>query len=313
MITFENVSKSFGSVKVLKDINLTIGECETFCLLGNSGSGKTTLLKLINKLIVSDSGKISINGKSIDQSDEKSLRQNMGYVIQSGGLFPHMTVGANIGLPLKLQKKSRKEINERTKELILQIGLDETFLNRYPSTLSGGQRQRVGIARAIVDQPDLLLLDEPFSALDPVLREQMQNDFLKMSFLSSVTKVMVTHDLKEAVKLGDKICLLEHGEVIYTGSPKEFLSTNHPVVKRYIGNEKLNLLIADIRVNDLTIANSSPDFLPEEDSYRLADETLTVPEALNSPEELFFDPDNQRYFTKESIKNAFIYHLKNIL
>ncbi|MGB3467493.1 MAG: ATP-binding cassette domain-containing protein, partial [Cyclobacteriaceae bacterium] len=303
----------FDSVEVLKDINLTVSQGQTFCLLGNSGSGKTTLLKLINKLIVSDKGNIYVDGENVNHTNEKALRKKMGYVIQNGGLFPHMKVGANIALPLRLMNKPKEEIHDRIRVLIDQIGLDETFLDRYPETLSGGQRQRVGIARAIANKPNLLLLDEPFSALDPVLREQMQNDFLKMDFLRAVTKVIVTHDLKEAIKLGDVICLMEHGRVVFTGTSREFLTSELATVKKYIGDENFNLTIGSIKPGELLITPLAETDVPESAKPFRFSKHSTMYELLNSRSDILYDEIQNTYYSRESVKSAFLNHLKTIL
>lgn len=257
MITFNSVSKSFDETNVLSEISFTIEHGETFCLLGKSGSGKTTILKLFNKLILPTSGKISFGDKQLSEIDTYELRKSTGYVIQSGGLFPHLKIGENIALPMQLQKKPKEAIRNRVSELIELIGLDESYLHRYPDTLSGGQLQRVSIARAIVNQPDLLLLDEPFSALDPILREQMQNEFLQMTFLKNVTKVLVTHDLAEALKLADRICLIERGNIAFIGTPMDFLTTDNTAVRHYIGQD-LNLFrIRQMKLSDLNLTESA--------------------------------------------------------
>ncbi|MEL6558211.1 MAG: ABC transporter ATP-binding protein [Bacteroidota bacterium] len=313
MITFENVSKSFSSQTVLKNINLTIKEGETFCLLGHSGSGKTTLLKLINKLIVSDNGSIFFNNQDINTIDVRNLRKNIGYVIQSGGLFPHMNIAKNIALPLKLSGAEESIIRPRTEELINQIGLDKSFLNRYPTTLSGGQQQRVGIARAIANHPDLLLLDEPFSALDPVLRDQMQNDFLELQAIKDITKVMVTHDLKEALKLGDRICLMGKGEIQFTGTPTEFLQSDLVTVKDYIGDEKVSLFI-----NGLTLGQIKNEIRPVantedgKDIFKATDQT-PLTKILNQEKPFVLLADNDHIYEVSQIKKVFFNQLSAFL
>lgn len=313
MITFKNVSKSFSSQTVLKNINLTIKEGETFCLLGHSGSGKTTLLKLINKLIVSDNGSISFNHQNISGIDVRKLRKNIGYVIQSGGLFPHMTIAKNIALPLKLAGVEKSIIGSRTEELIHQIGLNKSFLNRFPATLSGGQQQRVGIARAIANNPDLLLLDEPFSALDPVLRDQMQNDFLELEAIKDITKIMVTHDLKEALKLGDRICLMGKGEIQFIGTPTEFLQSDKPTVIDYIGDERISLF-----VNGLTIGQVKHELKPFSGSstvkevFQASENTLLTKIISEGRPFVSLENTDQIYETSQ-IKQAFLNQLSGIL
>lgn len=313
MITFENVSKSFGPTHVLKNISLSIRNGETFCLLGNSGSGKTTLLKLINKLFLPDEGNIYYKGHDINTIDHKKLRKNIGYVIQTGGLFPHMKIGENIALPMQLFGESKTDINKRITELIAQIGLDESYLDRYPNTLSGGQQQRIGIARAIANKPELLLLDEPFSALDPVLRDQMQNDFMEMSFLNEVTKIIVTHDLKEALKLGDRICLMGNGEILFTDTPLEFLKSDNLSVKKYIGEESVSLMISQLKFTELNPeAITNPQNIVDTD-YFLINEQSSVYQILNSHLSYARFLPNGKIYSMRQIKKAFLQYLDHIL
>lgn len=313
MITFENVSKSFGQQPVLKNINLAINDGETFCLLGHSGSGKTTVLKLINKLIASDGGNILIDNLNINSIDVKKLRKNIGYVIQSGGLFPHMTIAKNIALPLKLSGVKNEVIRSRTEELIDQIGLNNSFLNRYPSMLSGGQQQRVGIARAIVNNPELLLLDEPFSALDPVLRDQMQNDFLELEAIKNITKVIVTHDLKEALKLGDRICLMEKGKILFTGTPMEFLLSEQPTVVDYIGDDRISLFINGLMMKDI-IKEIEPDSSPEPEIEVLStSENSLLTKIISENKALVKLKDSDKVYQTSQIKKAFLRKLSAIL
>ena len=304
MITFDSVSKSFEEVNVLSEISFTVEQGETFCLLGKSGSGKTTILKLFNKLILPSGGKILFGDRPLSDLDTYELRQNIGYVIQSGGLFPHLKIGENIALPMQLRKKSKAEIKHRILELIALTGLNADLLERYPETLSGGQQQRVGIARAIANEPDLLLLDEPFSALDPILREQMQNEFLQMAFLKNVTKVLVTHDLSEALKLANRICLIDKGRVAFVGAPLDFLTTKHPAVKQYIGQD-LNLFrikqlrIRDLDLNQLSSSESDPkSVVVDPDTY--------VYLALNEETESYQIGDEGVLISKSQLKSVFL-------
>ncbi|MEL7146749.1 MAG: ABC transporter ATP-binding protein [Bacteroidota bacterium] len=312
MITFDNVCKSFDGVKVLSEISFTVEQGETFCLLGKSGSGKTTILKLFNKLILPSSGKISFGNKSLSDLNTYEWRQNTGYVIQSAGLFPHLKIAENIALPLQLQKRPKAEINDRVRELIGLIGLDETFLQRYPDTLSGGQLQRVGIARAIANQPDLLLLDEPFSALDPILREQMQNEFLQMSFLKDVTKILVTHDLTEALKLSDRICLISQGKIAFIGSPLAFLKTTNEAVKHYIGQDHNLFKIRQLKLGDLPLENEPGAETDSNEVVTLTPETY-VYLALSEDKNIIRIGESGPLTSKTQLKNAFLSFIERVI
>lgn len=237
MIRFEHVSKSYKTVPVLRDISFEIADGELVAIIGASGCGKTTLLKMINKLVVPDAGAIHINGADITGLDTTSLRRQMGYVIQQTGLFAHMTVGRNIGIIPSLQKKPRSEISRQIDELLELVGLaPETYRDRYPSQLSGGQQQRVGVARAFATDPDIILMDEPFSALDPITRVQLQEELVALHRKLKKTIVFVTHDINEAIKIADRICILNQGVVEQFDTPENILL--HPAsehVKQFIG------------------------------------------------------------------------------
>jgi len=221
VIEFINVEKSYEGRKIIKNLNLKIEEGKLVVLIGPSGCGKTTCLKMINKLIEPSSGTILINGEDISKKDTIELRRNIGYVIQQTGLFPHMTVGQNIGLVPYLKKWDKVKIMERVEELLNLVGLDiEEYANRYPNELSGGQQQRVGVARALATNPEIILMDEPFSALDPITRRDLQNELIRLQKKLRKTIVFVTHDIDEAIKLGDKICIMREGNIIQYDSAK---------------------------------------------------------------------------------------------
>ena len=214
-LVFDEATKRYGDGDPAVDrLSLTIPAGEICVLVGPSGGGKTTALKLINRLIPLTSGDIRIDGRSVDDQDVTALRRGIGYVIQNVGLFPHQTVEANIGTVPRLYGRDRRWIRNRAQELLELVGLDGSYAKRYPSSLSGGQRQRVGLARALAADPPLLLMDEPFSAIDPIVRARLQDEFLRLQREVKKTVVFVTHDVDEAIKVGDRIAILREGGVL---------------------------------------------------------------------------------------------------
>ncbi|WHY63741.1 ABC transporter ATP-binding protein [Cytobacillus firmus] len=241
MIQFDNVSKQYrDGTKAVDSINLHIKEGEFFVIIGPSGSGKTTVLKMINRLIPLTSGTIFINGKRISDYDIHELRWNIGYVLQQIALFPHMTIGENIAIVPELKNWEQVKIKERIDELLEMVGLEpDIYRSRKPHELSGGQQQRVGVTRALAANPPIILMDEPFSALDPISREKLQDDLISLQKKIKKTIVFVTHDMKEALKLGDRICVMKDGEVVQIGTPEELLA--HPeneFVRQFVGEEQ---------------------------------------------------------------------------
>ncbi|MBA2939619.1 ABC transporter ATP-binding protein [Paenibacillus sp. CGMCC 1.16610] len=239
MIRFEQVSKKYSErTYALQGVDLHIEKGEFFVLIGPSGSGKTTMLKMVNRLIEPTSGEIFLNNKSIRDYNIHELRCNIGYVLQSIALFPHMTIEKNISIVPELRGWSAKAIHIRVNELLEMVGLDPlTYRNRRPAELSGGQQQRVGVVRALAANPDIVLMDEPFSALDPISRDQLQQDLVVLKKTISKTILFVTHDIQEAVLLGDRICLMQAGNVVQVGSAKELIE--NPVtsfVKEFVGS-----------------------------------------------------------------------------
>lgn len=220
--------------ELLRDLNLEVIRGETLVLLGRSGSGKTTTLKLINRLLTPSSGDITVEGRSIRDWDVIKLRRRIGYVIQDVGLFPHFTVARNIGLVPSLENWSPDRIQARVQELLQLVGLDSSIATRYPHQLSGGQRQRVGVARALAADPPFLLMDEPFGALDPITRAELQREFLDLQKRMGKTIVFVTHDLREALLLGTRIGLMESGYLVTIESRDNFSRSSHPLVKAYL-------------------------------------------------------------------------------
>lgn len=235
IIQFDRVSYKIGGNRVLEDLSFEITIGETLVLLGESGCGKTTTLKLINRLIEPTAGVILVKGRKTTDWDTIALRRRTGYVLQDGGLFPHFTVRENVGLILKLTDRDPGDINKRVDEMLSLVRLDTaSFADRYPHELSGGQRQRVGVARALAADPELVLLDEPFGALDVITRTGLQKEFAALVREMNKTAVFVTHDLHEALTLGDRIALMERGRLIFIGSPGEFLKADAPLAKAYL-------------------------------------------------------------------------------
>src|ERR1700757_859957 len=236
-IEFQNVSfrpSGESPREIVSDITLTVASGETLVLLGRSGSGKTSLLKLINGLLTPSKGKILVKQKATTEWDPIRLRRGIGYVIQEAGLFPHFTVAENVGLVPTLEGWPRPRIEERVAEMLQLVGLDpEEFAKRRPRQLSGGQRQRVGVARALAADPPILLMDEPFGALDPVTRAELQREFNDLARRLGKTIVFVTHDLREALFLATRIVLLEAGRIVCSASPEGFLHVDHPEVHAF--------------------------------------------------------------------------------
>lgn len=219
---------------LVSNVSFAVNSSETLVLLGRSGSGKTTLLRLINRMLLPTSGQVLVEGRSTLEWDPIRLRRHIGYVIQEAGLFPHFTVAANVGLVPTLERWEPARIATRSSELLTLVGLDpKEFAARRPAQLSGGQRQRVGVARALAANPAILLMDEPFGALDPVTRVELQREFSALVSRLGKTIVFVTHDLREALLLASRIILLEAGRIVASAAPQDFLRVDHPEVKAF--------------------------------------------------------------------------------
>jgi osmoprotectant transport system ATP-binding protein len=229
-----------GERSLVIDLNLTIASGEVFMLLGRSGSGKTTTLKLINRLLVPSQGIVYVNGISNGDWDVIKLRRQIGYAIQEVGLFPHYNAVQNVGLIPKLEGRSKLEVRTRVEELLRVVGLPTEYAFRYPNQLSGGERQRLGLARALAADPPILLMDEPFGALDPLTRAQLQKDFRHLQQRLRKTVVFVTHDVAEALLLGDKIALMEAGRLRRVFTPSEFLNSTEGYVREYLDAYRLS-------------------------------------------------------------------------
>ena len=235
-IEFRNVSFAISRERLLLDnISLTLEEGTTTAVLGRSGSGKTTLLRTVNRMVEPTSGDVFVQGKNLREENLITLRRSMGYVIQETGLFPHFTVERNVGVVLEAEGRPREQRARRSRELLQVVGLDPAgFSQRYPHQLSGGQRQRVGLARALAAEPGILLMDEPFGALDPLTRGEMQDMLRALMNKLKKTVLLVTHDLDEALYLAHRIVLLGRGKLITNLSPAEFLRSNNPEVVAYV-------------------------------------------------------------------------------
>jgi osmoprotectant transport system ATP-binding protein len=250
-IAFDHVGKSFdgGRVKAVDDVSLEVAAGEFLAIVGGSGSGKTTLLRLANRLIEADQGHIAIEGEDVRAVDPVALRRRIGYVFQSGGLFPHLSVAGNIGITPKLLGKPAPEISARVDELLDLVRLDRAeYRDRFPHELSGGQRQRVGVARALAARPKIVLMDEPFGALDPLTRDALGDDYRDLHRKLGLTTVMITHDMTEAIMLADRIAVMRSGKLLAQGTPAELAKSGDAYVGELLRTprrqaERLNELL----------------------------------------------------------------------
>jgi osmoprotectant transport system ATP-binding protein len=234
-LEFRNVSYRIGGNLILDHLSFSIEPGRTLVLLGRSGSGKTTALKMVNGLLFPNSGDVLVEGCATTDWDLIQLRRSIGYVIQEVGLFPHFTVGENVGLVPRLNGWAPDRVTARVSELLQQVGLEPSqFLNRYPRELSGGQRQRVGVARALAAEPKLLLFDEPFGALDPVTRAELQDQFLELRDRLGKTSIFVTHDVREALRLCTEIALLHRGKLEVLSTPAQFMDSEGPEARAFL-------------------------------------------------------------------------------
>ncbi|MCP1109787.1 betaine/proline/choline family ABC transporter ATP-binding protein [Ohessyouella blattaphilus] len=264
MIEFKNVFKAYKGNEVISDVSFEIKTGEFVVIIGASGCGKTTTLKMINRLIDPTAGQILIDGEDISKKDLIKMRRKMGYVIQQTGLFPHMSIKDNIEIIPKVEKYEKADIRKKTYELMEMVGLDcDEFLDRYPAELSGGQQQRVGVARAFATDPDVILMDEPLSALDPITRIGLQNELVELQRKLKKTIVFVTHDMDEAIKIADRICIMDKGHIVQYDTPENILK--HPAnefVSEFVGRKRIwaspqFIKARDIMEEDIITANSS--------------------------------------------------------
>ena len=233
-VEFADVSFTVGGRSILRGVSLRVEQGTTTALLGRSGSGKTTLLRTVNALVRPTSGRVLVDEHDVAADDVIALRRGIGYVIQETGLFPHMTVERNVGMSLELGGKPRDEIRARAAEMLRTVDLPEDATGRYPWQLSGGQRQRAGVARALANEPKVLLMDEPLGALDPLTRAEMQTMLRELLRRTGVTTLIVTHDLDEALYLADRVVFLDHGEVVADLADGDVVESGHPYVRQYI-------------------------------------------------------------------------------
>ncbi|MBS5939614.1 ABC transporter ATP-binding protein [Clostridium sp.] len=240
IIRFDNIKKSYGNKIIVEEFNLLIEKGEFLTIIGSSGSGKTTILKMINGLIKPELGKVFIKNKNIEEENIIDLRRNIGYAIQGSVLFPHMTVEENIAyVPNLLNKKDKEKTKLAVKKWMDIVGLEKDMLNRYPDELSGGQQQRVGIARSLAASPDILLMDEPFGAVDEITRGQLQEEILNIHNKTGITIIFVTHDISEAIKLGTKVLVMNEGKIEQYSEPKEILKNpSSDFVKALVSRER---------------------------------------------------------------------------
>lgn len=262
MISFEGVTKSFGGRAAVDQVSLVIGAGEFCALLGPSGAGKSTALRLINRLIEPDAGRVLVADVDVASQDPVALRRRLGYVIQSIGLLPHWTVAGNVATVPGLLRWPKPRIAERVDELLKLVGLDPAvFRKRFPGELSGGQQQRVGVARALAADPDVLLMDEPFGALDPVTRTALQDEMAGIHAATGKTILMVTHDVDEAIRLASRVVIMEGGRVVQNASPREVLvSPANAFVARFLGGEGASFRLLRVRkVMDVVVDELAPD------------------------------------------------------
>lgn len=270
-IVVDRVSKIFGNKVAVDNISFTVDEGENVVLLGTSGCGKTTTLRMINRLTEVTSGSISVAGKNIEDVSPEELRRNIGYVLQHNGLFPHYTIAENIAIVPELLKWPKQKIIKRTTELLEQLRLPQDYLSLYPQQLSGGQQQRVGLARALAADPPVLLMDEPFGALDAVTRAGITHEFSQLEVLKNKTIVLVTHDIREAFDLGDKILLMDKGKIVQEGSPADLLF--NPVnnfVSSFFEDQRMQLELNAVLLKDIW------DYLPSINQGEITDGIIEI-------------------------------------
>lgn len=294
MIKFENVTKEYENGSVVVDLlNFEIKQGEFFVIIGPSGCGKTTTLKMINRLVPLSDGRISIDGKNNSEYDIHELRWNIGYVLQQIALFPHMSIEENITVVPEMKKWSKEKMKQRAYELMEMVGLDpKIYADRKPNQLSGGEQQRVGVIRALAIDPEIILMDEPFSALDPISREKLQDDLLDIKKNLKKTTVFVTHDMKEALKLADRICIMRDGKIVQMGTPQEII--NHPVnkfVEQFVGSK--NEFWDDFKLEKILLPIEDTDVLEHSNTISVFTPLNEVMEKLSEYEHLVVEENGE--------------------
>lgn len=292
MIELQKINKRYGSLKVVQDFSLTIPAREITVLIGPSGCGKTTTLEMINGLVKPDSGKIFVDGEDVETTDLIQLRRRIGYVIQEVGLFPHYTVHDNIALAPRLLKWDENRIRQRINELLELVNILPDRLDKYPAQLSGGQQQRVGVARALASDPEYLLMDEPFSAIDPINRTRLQDEFLRIQLQLRKTVVFVTHDMDEALKLGNRIALLHRGKLLQYDTPLEILrNPANEFVSDFVGKDRRLKALRIMKVEDI-LDNTSRQF-PAAPLNASREKILAILEAQNCNYIFYIDSEGK--------------------
>lgn len=296
MIKFENVSKRYQDGTIAVDsLNLEIKKGEFFVLIGPSGCGKTTTLKMINRLIPLSDGTIFFDEQKISEYDIHELRWNIGYVLQQIALFPHMTIEENITVVPEMKKWSKEKMKERAYELMDMVGLDpKMYAKRKPKELSGGEQQRVGVIRALAADPEIILMDEPFSALDPISRERLQDDMLDLKKNLKKTTVFVTHDMQEALKLADRICIMEKGKIVQIGTPRELeMNPANDFVKKFIGDQAQSPWMADVDLERIIQPLGQGEMLENPAVISVSSSLKQVLDNLSQHEQLIVERDGE--------------------
>lgn len=312
MIKLETVSKHFKNTKAVDNVSFEVKEGETVVLLGTSGCGKTTTLRMINRLTEPSLGSIIVNGQNIKEEKPEQLRRGIGYVLQHHGLFPHYTVAENIAIVPHLLKWNKQKIENRTFELLEKLQLPQDFAHVFPSQLSGGQQQRVGLARALAAYQPVLLMDEPFGALDPVTRASIRKDFATLDELKKKTIVMVTHDVQEAFELGDRICLMNKGKIVQIGKATDLLfNPATDFVSSFLKEQRFQLELESILLNDIrTLLPKAIDgieeklLLPDDNLWKVL-ETISVTEQNSVSRFVTIINDDKRQVDVASLMAAF--------
>lgn len=310
MIEVNNVAKNYGLKRAVDNISFKINRGETYILLGTSGCGKTTTLKMLNRLIEHDEGQILIDGQNINAIPTHELRRKIGYAIQQIGLFPHLSIKDNIIIVPQLLGWNQNTIEQRVEELIHQFHIDSNLLKSFPNQLSGGQQQRVGLARALAANPDLILMDEPFGALDPITRQSIRSEFKEMEELKKKTIVMVTHDVEEAIELADRICLMDKGKIMQEGTVSDLLfEPANQFVKDFIGQNQFIFRMKTLTLNEMK-NEIAIQLIPDRNSFSELDASLTFYEAI---QELGRENNQFGRFTDENNKGYIFTSIQKLL